>query len=53
MVLRKYKNLFGLCQCKGCFKFAVYNVTSADREHTVALCQEHTTEILLDPFWRF
>ena len=53
MILRKCKVLFGLCQCKGCFKMALYNVTSADKTITVSLCQVHTTEILLDPFWRF
>lgn len=53
MKIRKFKKLFGLCQCKGCFKIASYYVTNSDRTLTASLCQIHATEILLDPFWRF
>ena len=52
MEFRRYKILFGLCQCKGCGKLAVYDVTSADCTMTVSLCQVHATELLLDLFWR-
>lgn len=58
MQIRRYKILFGLCMCKGCMKLAVQHVEKSyqldDGYLTVSLdlCEEHATELLLDPFWR-
>ena len=45
MILKKLKSKLGLCDCKGCFKKAVYNFNIPCIDHKGQLCEEHMQQL--------
>lgn len=52
MILKPYKKYFGLCQCKGCFKWYVTIVATRDSNKffPAYLCEFHALDAIKDPF---